>query len=530
MKTPLHILLFCLGLSAGAGGESTPVSLSEAHSTVAPFEASAFPMPQTPLDAIVFGQLKQMGIRPANPCSDAVFVRRVYLDVIGTLPTSDETRRFLQDKNPNKRSALIDWLLERDEFADYWAMRWSNLLRVKSEFPINLWPNAVEAYHRWIRTSIKENTPYDQFVREMLTASGSNFRKPQINFYRAVQSKDPQTLAQTVALTFMGTRAEKWPSERLTNMAVFFSRVGYKTTAEWKEEIVFFDFSKTPSPTSAVFPDGTAVNLSPLQDPREVFADWLISPTNAWFTRNIVNRTWSWLMGRGIINEPDDIRPHNPPVNPELLALLEREFIASKFDFKQLLRLILKSQIYQLSSLPASMQPQSEANFAFYPVQRLDAEVLIDAIDQITGTTEKYISHIPEPFTYIPEEKPSIALADASITSPFLDLFGRSPRNTGLESEQRSNLPTSAQQLHLLNSSHIRDKLEQSSRLRALLQSAGNLREEVNQLYLTILSRYPTDTELQIAVAYSQSSESRQQAGLDLAWALINSAEFQFRH
>jgi len=487
-------------------------------------------MPQTPLDAIVFGQLQQMGIQPANPCSDSVFVRRVYLDVIGTWPASDETRQFLQDKNPNKRSALIERLLERDEFADYWAMRWCNLLRVKSEFPINLWPNAVEAYHRWIRTSIKQNMPYDQFVRELLTASGSNFRKPQVNFYRAVQSKDPRTLAQAVALTFMGTRTEKWPGERLTNMAAFFSRVGYKTTAEWKEEIVFFDFSKPASSVSAVFPDGTMVNLSPLQDPREVFANWLISPTNAWFTRNIVNRTWSWLMGRGIINEPDDIRPDNPPVNPELLALLQREFIASGYDFKQLLRLILNSQTYQLSSLPASTQPPGEANFAFYPVRRLEAEVLIDGIDQITGTTEKYVSHIPEPFTCIPEEKPAIALADASITSPFLDLFGRSPRNTGLESEQRSNLPTSGQQLHLLNSSHIRDKLEQSAKLRALLQSAGNLRDEVNLLYLTILSRYPTAEELQIAVAYGQSSASRQRVGLNFAWALINSAEFQFRH
>jgi hypothetical protein len=497
---------------------------------VAPFEEGAFPMPQTPLDAIVFGRLKQMGIRPDNPCSDAVFIRRVFLDVIGTLPTSDEARVFLQDKDPNKRGDLIDRLLERDEFADNWAMKWSNLLRVKSEFPINLWPNAVQAYHRWIRTSIKENMLYDQFVRELLTASGSNFHKPQVNFYRAVQSKDPQALAQAVALTFMGTRAEKWPGERLANMAVFFSRVGYKTTAEWKEEIVFFDLGKTASPASAVFPDGTAVKLSPQQDPREVFADWLISPTNAWFARNIVNRTWSWLMGRGIINEADDIRPDNPPANPELLALLEREFIASRYDFKQLLRLILKSQTYQLSSLPASRQPQAEANFAFYPLRRLEAEVLIDAIDQITGTTEKYISRIPEPFTFIPEEKPSIALADASITSPFLDLFGRSPRNTGLESEQRSNLATSGQQLHLLNSSHIRNKLEQSARLRALLQTAGNLREEVNQLYLTVLTRYPTYEELQITVAYSQSSESRQRAGQDLAWALINSSEFQFRH
>jgi len=484
----------------------------------------------SPLDLPVQTAWRRAGIQPAPLCCDEVFIRRVYLDVIGTLPTAAEVRTFLEDKNPNKRSLLIDRLLERDEFADYWAMKWSNLLRVKSEFPINLWPNAVQAYHRWIRTGIKENMPYDRFVREMLTASGSNVRKPQVNFYRAVQSKDPQTLAQAVALTFMGTRAEKWPKERLANMAVFFSRVGYKATAEWKEEIVFFDLGKTAAPASAVLPDGVMVNLSPLQDPREVFADWLISPTNAWFARNIANRAWSWLLGRGIIHEPDDIRQDNPPVNPELLALIERELVASRYDLKYLFRLILRSQTYQRSCMPASKHPQGEANFAFYPVRRLEAEVLIDAINQITGTTEKYTSRIPEPYTFIPEEKRSIALADASITSPFLDLFGRCPRNTGLESEQRNNLPTAAQQLHLLNSSHIRRKLEQGANLRALLQPATKPREMVNELYLTILSRYPTEEEMQIFVAYSQSSEGRQRAGLDLAWALINSAEFQFRH
>jgi len=483
----------------------------------------------TAIDLPVQTAWRRVGIQPAPLCSDEAFIRRVYLDVIGTLPAAEEVRTFLEDKNPNKRDLLIDRLLERDEFADYWAMKWCNLLRVKSEFPINLWPNAVQAYHRWIRTGIKENMPYDRFVRELLTTSGSNIRKPQINFYRAVQSKDPQTLAQTVALSFMGTRADKWPQERLADMAVFFSRVGYKTTTEWKEEIVFFDVGKTTAPASAVLPDGTTVKLSPLQDPREVFANWLISPTNAWFTRNIANRAWSWLLGRGIIHEPDDIRQDNPSVNPKLLALLERELIASRYDLKQLFRLILKSQTYQLSSLPASKHPQGEANFAFYPARRLEAEVLIDAINQVTGTTEKYTSRIPEPFTFIPEDKRTIALADGSITSPFLDLFGRSPRNTGLESEQRNN-PSAAQQLHLLNSSHIRQKLEQGSKLRALLQSASNPREVVNQLYLTILSRWPTDEELQIAAAYSQSPESRQRAGLDLAWALMNSAEFQFRH
>ena len=224
-----------------------------------------------------------MGIQPAKLCSDAVFVRRVYLDVIGTLPTAAGGHgSSCADQDPNKRSALIDRLLERDEFADYWAMKWSDLLRVKAEFPINLWPNAVQAYHRWIRTCIKENMPYDRFVREMLTASGSNFRVPQVNFYRAVQSQEPQAIAQAVALTFMGVRAEKWPKERLAGMAAFFSQIGYKSTGgmEGGDRLLRSRQGRgrrrAGSAAAAVFPDGTPARSAPDQDPREVFADWLI--------------------------------------------------------------------------------------------------------------------------------------------------------------------------------------------------------------------------------------------------------------
>jgi hypothetical protein len=378
----------------------------------------------------------------------------------------------------------------------------------------------------------------------MLTASGSNFRVPPVNFYRAVQSKEPQALAQAVALTFMGVRAESWPKERLSGMAVFFSKVGYRTTAEWKEEIVAFDPDKpalskvegtTPQdnnsiPLMAFYPDGNSVRLSPDQDPREVFTDWLISPKNPWFARNIVNRIWSWFLGRGIIDEPDDIRPDNPPGNPELLAYLERELLVSHYDLKHIYRLILNSNTYQLSSIPTADKPEGEANFSHYPLRRLEAEVLIDALNQITGTTEKYSSAIPEPFTFIPENQRSIALADGSITSSFLEMFGRPPRDTGLESE-RSNRPTADQRLHLLNSSHIQRKIEQSSKLRPLMQSRRKPREVTTELYLTILSRFPTDEELKIIEAYSKSRrENRREVVFDLIWALINSAEFLYRH
>ncbi len=482
------------------------------------------------IDELVRARLKASGIEPAALCSDAVFVRRAFLDVIGTLPTETEARAFLSDQEPNKRSILIDRLLERSEFADYWAMKWSDLLRVKSEFPINLWPNAVQSYHRWIRTSIKENLPYDRFVRQMLTANGSNFRVPQVNFYRAVQSKEPPALAQAVALTFMGVRAEQWPKEQLAGMAVFFSRIDYKSTLEWKEEIVFPDPNEIAAgPLQATFPDGTTVQIRSDQDPREVFADWLLSPRNPWFARNIVNRIWSWLLGRGIIHEPDDIRPDNAPSNPELLAFLERELVGAHYDLKHIYRLILNSNTYQLSCIPRSSDPNAAVHFAFYPLRRLEAEVLIDAICQVTGTTEEYSSPIPEPFTFIPDGERSITLADASITSSFLETFGRPPRDTGLESE-RNNRSTAAQRLHLLNSSHIQRKIEQGPRLQTLFQRQRS-REIIDGLYLTILSRPPTDEELKTVQTYFPAAgANRRVAAVDLAWALINSAEFLYRH
>jgi hypothetical protein len=340
-------------------------------------------------------------------------------------------------------------------------------------------------------------------------------------------------------------------------MAAFFSLLGYKSTGEWKEEIVSYDLVKeapvvpstapaavtpppvagnTPkapaiTPQAAAFPDGTPAKLTPGRDPREAFADWLITPKNPWFARSISNRVWSWLVGRGIIHEADDIRPDNPPVNPELLAYLEKELVGARYDLKHLFRLILNSKTYQLSSIPKSKRPEGAANFAQYPLRRLEAEVLIDALDQITGTTEKYSSAIPEPFTFIPENIRSIALPDGSITSSFLEMFGRPSRDTGMEAERNSR-PTADQRLHLLNSSHIQRKIEQSPKLRVLLQSRGSPREVVANLYLTILSRFPTDEELKAVGAYSQAGSTGKggTAAMDVTWALINSAEFLYRH
>ncbi|HXF10082.1 MAG TPA: DUF1553 domain-containing protein, partial [Desulfuromonadaceae bacterium] len=465
-----------------------------------PFESDVVPAFTNRIDQLVSVRWPERQVTPAKLCSDAVFVRRVYLDVIGTLPTAAEAQEFISDRRSDKRAVLIDGLLARDEFADYWAMKWSDLLRVKAEFPINLWPNAAQGYHHWLREAIRSNESYDRFARDQLLASGSNFENAPVNFYRAMQNKTPAGIAQVVALTFMGARADRWPSNRLADLSVFFANVGYKSTSEWKEEIVYFNPASTNAGAlngtarTATFPDGTRVTLRPDEDPRVVLAGWLTSPRNPWFARSMANRMWSWLLGRGIVEEPDDLRPDNPPSNPELLAYLERELVASGYDLKHLFRLILNSDIYQLSS-----GPMAGADFAAYPLRRLDAEVLIDAIDQVTGGTESYSSAIPEPYTYIPDNLRSVALPDGSITSPFLELFGRSPRDTGYENE-RNNRISAAQKLWLLNSSQMQRKLEKSR----LVETVANKKaaRTVTELYLAILSRYPTEEESRMAAAY----------------------------
>jgi hypothetical protein len=520
-----------------------------------PFESVPAGRAENQIDKLVFAELKSKDIQPVL-CSDAVFVRRAFLDVLGTLPTAQEAREFIQDPDTKtKRRRLIDRLLERPEFADYWAMKWGDILRIKAEFPVNLWPNAAQAYHRWVRASLADNKPYDRFARELLTSSGSNFRVGPVNFYRAIQNRTPEGIAGAVALTFMGARADGWPTNKLAGVAAFFAQVGYKPTSEWKEESVFWDplgsaavagniapgraaIVTTNSPVAAAlptnappriatFPDGKPIKLPANKDPREVFADWLITPKNPWFTRAIANRIWCWLMGRGIIHEPDDIRPDNPPSNPALLAYLEKEMIAGRYDLKRFYRLILTSQSYQLST-----------SSGMYPLRRLDAEVLIDAINKVTGTTDLYTSPIPEPFTFIPDDKPAVALPDGSITSPFLALFGRSARATGMENE-RNNKPIPAQSLHMLNSSHIQRKIDQGPKLKVIFDSGRKPPEIVEELYLTVLSRFPTPAEVQIALAYSAAPPAgkpgakppkRREDWVDITWALLNSKEFLYRH
>ncbi len=483
------------------------------------------------LDYFVHAALLNAGISPAPLCTDETFLRRVYLDTVGKLPKLGEVTAFIKDTNPDKRKQCIEKLLRSRSFADYWSMKWCDILRVKSEFPINLWPNAVQGYHRWIHNAISTNMPYDDFARALLTSSGSNFRVPPVNFYRAIQGKTPGSIASAAALTFMGVRIENWSDDKRADMEAFFSRILYKPTDEWKEEIVCLD-PAILEPLNAVLPDGTAVTIPVGQDPRDFFAAWLIAPENEWFARNIVNRIWAWLFGRGIIHEPDDIRPDNAATNPELLSWLQKELLISNYDLKHIYRLILNSTTYQQSSVPAQSSPEADRLFAYYPVRQIEAEVLRDVLKSLFGAGETYSSLIPEPFTYIPEYIPTVMIADGSISSAFLETFGRPSRDTGLESE-RNGQSTDAQRLSLLNSSEIQRRIAASIPKFQKVPKGGraNVPKTAEQIYLSILCRYPTQEEFAIVKEYLKTNNGNmRQAGEDLVWALVNSKEFLFRH
>lgn len=495
-----------------------------------PFEDQVAFQPVNAIDHAVLAALRDRHIQPAARCSDEMFLRRACLDVIGALPRPAEVTAFINDKSPDKRNQLIDKLLARPEYADYWSMKWCDVLRVKSEHPINLWPNAVQAYHHWIRAALASNMPYDQFARELLTASGSNFRVPQVNFYRAIQGRSPATIASAVALTWMGQRMERWPPSQRDEFEKFFTKLAYKGTAEWKEEIVHIN----PAPWDgfdARLPDGRKVSVQAGDDPRLAVADWLIQPDNPHFKRAIVNRLWWWTMGRGIVQEPDDIRPDNPASNPQLLAVLEQSLVDARWDVKQVLRLILQSRTYQQSPIARSSSPEAGALFAYYHIRQLEAEVLADVLVDLLGRPELYQSPIPEPFTFVPEYHHTVRLNDGSITSAFLQLFGRSARDSGYACE-RITTPTDAQRLHLLNSSMLQDRLERSWQFGQLLKShSGDKDRLIRGVYLTFLSRRPTPAEQATARNYFGTDDTQLKDGAaDLAWALLNSKEFLFKH
>jgi hypothetical protein len=519
--------------------------------------AGPFPKfePNNRIDELVLAKLKKLGIPPAELSSDEEFLRRAYLDTIGVLPRPDEVRAFLADREPRKRSRLIDRLLERDEFADFWALKWGDLLRIKSEYPVNLWPKAAETYYRWIRQSIAANKPYDRFVTELLTSSGSNFRDPPVNYYRAMSKKEPQTIAETTALIFLGARIgcaqchghpqENWDINDELGLAAFFTQLRFKPTSEWKEEIVFISGAspmRDPKTKQVVPPKflgdcpgfrSTKTGLSPPkdQDLRAVFAAWLTAADNRPFAENIVNRVWFWLLGRGIVHEPDDLRPTNPPENPELLEYLRKELVGHRYDLKHVYRLILNSRTYQLSSQANEANAHDAAHFSHYQVKRLGAEQLLDAICQATETGETYSSWVPAPPpSRLPAGYRAAQIPDANIESPILELFGRPPRDTAYESD-RCSQSSLRQALYFVNSDHLEGKVAASGRIKRLLEARQSDGQIVDELVLASLSRLPSAKEKQAFLTYIQQHKTnRLQAIRDVFWAVLNTKEFLFDH
>lgn len=510
----------------------------------------AKPFPKTPtnnkIDELVLAKLKELGILPSAPCTDAEFLRRVYLDVIGLPPTPDEARKFLADKDLRKRAKLIDALLQRDEYADFQTLKWGDLLRIKSEFPSNLWPNGVQAYYRWVRNSIATNKPYDKFATELLTSSGSNFRHPASNYYRALRKRDAQGYAEATALVFMGARiscarchghpTEAWTLADSQGMAAFFPQVRIKRTQEWKEEIVYL------SPTSRLYDStsrqviapkflgGETVKLVPGSDSRAAFAKWLTAPDNPWFAKSIANRMWFWLFDRGIIHEVDDLRPTNPPTNPALLAYLESELVKSKYDLKHMYRLMLNSRTYQLSSMPNASNVTDAVYCSHYPVKRLGAEQFLDTINAVTETCESYLSRVPEPYTRLPKGTRAVQVMDGSIDSPFLKLFGRPPRDTAYESD-RCRETSMRQALYMINSSELENRVSRSPRIARMLKAKAADAAVAEEVFLAALARFPSAKEKSESVKYLvDNKRNRTQAVRDLMWAVLNTKEFMFNH
>ena len=482
---------------------------------------------------------KERGLRPVRRTDDATFLRRAYLTLAGKLPYPSEVRDFLRDNSPRKRAEIVDMLLDSPDFATLMAMRCCQIYRVKSEFPINMWPNAVQLFHRYLYDAARKDRPYDVVVREMLTSSGSNFRVPQVNFLRGHADRTAKGVARGVALALMGIRTDKLDADTAAGLEAFFSALERKATDEWKEEIVFT--SPVEKRIGARTPDGKTFTIaSPGTDPRKVFADYLCAPENPYFARAFANRAWHWVFGRGLVDPADDMtgKPERrlfekvyPVRTNKALDALAAAFRDSGYRVKELFRIICNSSAFNADwrTLPGE-QTAAEECFAVYPVHRIEPELIVDALARITGGYDRYRSVIPEPFTFLPPGTPATAIADGSISSGVLDNFGRSPRDSGQLAEVKTRITVSQRQW-LMNSTVLYGRL--SNRNRAMTQQfRRDPQGRLNELYLSVLSRYPTEAERAKFASRLKHAGKRgsNRLWLDALWALVNSGEFIHHH
>lgn len=485
------------------------------------------------IDQLVDAKLLKLNLRSSGLCGDSDFLRRAYLDVIGTLPKPDEVRQFLSDQRPDRRAKLIDELLKRPEYADYWALKWSDWLRVERA---SLGHAGAHAYYRWIKDSFATNKPFDRFARELITADGPLRDAPAGHLFKSV--KQPGEQAATISQVLLGVRIDcakchhhpfdRWSQHDYFGMEAFFTQLAFKPSPQG-ELLTARNAGQTrhPRTNEEIFahPLGEPMPAaSPVGDRRKLLSDWMTAPQNPFFAKNMANRLWAHFLGRGLIEPVDDVRLTNPPSNPELLDALAKHFVESGFDTHQLIRTITVSRTYQLSAQPNRTNERDEQNYSRALLKRLDAEVLFDAVCQVTGVTEK--------FNGMPEGYRAIQLWDSQVNHYFLKLFGRPIRATACECE-RATEPSVSQVLHVLNSPELQSKLshEAGTIARLVRRYPSDDAALVDELYLTILSRPPTETDKSVAVKYLQDHASqRRNATEDLAWSLLNTLEFVFNH
>ena len=489
------------------------------------------------IDELIIKKLQTLNIAPSEQATDREFIRRVFLDAMGTLPTSQEVESFLADNSASKRAKLIDSLLAREEFTDYWTNRWADVLLVSSD---KIGSTAMWSFYNWLRDGVAANKPWDKTVRQIITASGNTLENGAANYY--VLHKEVTDLTENASMAFLGMSItcarchnhplEKWTQKQYFQMANLFARVGLKNGVRSGDVQVYsnpvgeVNHPRLGKPLPPTPLDGEALPFDSPKDRRQHLADWLTSPANPYFARAAVNRIWKNFMGRGLVEAVDDMRATNPPSNEELLAALTKDFTDHGFDLKHLIRTIMNSAAYQRSSKPNEANKQDERFYSRYIIRRLSAEAMLDAVSQVTGVATDFPGY--------PAGLRAMQLPDARVNSYFLTIFGKPPRFATCECERTAE-PSVTQALHVINGDTINQKLRAPGGLVDSFLKLGATDETIiNHLYLSALSRRPEPAELSRLLGLMNdgkgATESRRQAIEDLVWAVLTSKEFMFNH
>jgi hypothetical protein len=486
------------------------------------------------VDDLVFAKWQDMHLLPSGVCSDEVFLRRASIDLIGLLPTPEERQAFVVDSSPDKRSRLIDQLLDREEFLDIWSMKWAEMLQIRSTNGIS--PKGLRLYDQWLRERVHAGVTIDKIIAELLPANGGTFENPATSYYQTETT--PQLLAENVAQAFLGTRIQcaqchnhpfdRWTMDDYYGFAAFFSQVGYKQAQDPREITIFnagtgelaHPIAGRPITLKAL--GGDVPRLDPGEDHRHALAEWLTSPENAKFPRHLSNLVWAHLFGAGIVEPVDDVRVSNPPSNPELLQALGEKLVEYQFDIRPLVRDICNSRTYQLATTRNDSNAWDERNFSHSRIRRLRAEVLLDCINQVTESTDA--------FRGLPEGSRAVLIPDGQTPNYFLSTFGRSDRATPCTCEVAKTSPTLSQALHLLNGETTSGKIAEGQVVKTLLASDADPMSVARSLYERCLCRLPTPEEASAIQKRLSASKDLESSLFDLFWALLNSNEFVFNH